>query len=334
MYNFIYKREGKVLLLKKVLYNSRPNPNLVAATKQKNNYSWYAILIVVFLLWGTFHPAIKVLSGDVEPFLLNFLRFLIVAIVLAPFALKNRIKVEKNDLIGISILGFIGIVLVGVIDVIGVSMSTALDNAILFNSWPLMVIILAPILLKETVSRRAMLGTLLGFIGIIIVVTNGEGLSEFMGSGNISGDLLILLAALCFGINAMYSKRYIEKYGGLQVTFYAVVAATFFLFIGTLASGQLGGALELSTQSIILILWIAVVTTALCRVVWFDSIAKIGLVETSAFFLIIPISGIITAHFFLNDPITLYTVVGTILILVGVYIVQVHRNHKVCEPHH
>ena len=216
MYNFIYKREGKVVLLKKVLYNSYPNPNLVAATKQKKNYSWYAILIVVFLLWGTFHPAIKVLSGDVEPFLLNFLRFLIVAIVLAPFALKNRIKVEKNDLIGISILGFVGIVLVGVIDVIGVSMSTALDNAILFNSWPLMVIILAPILLKETVSKRAMLGTLLGFIGIILVVTNGEGLSEFMDSGHITGDLLILVAALCFGINAMYSKRYIEKYGGWQ----------------------------------------------------------------------------------------------------------------------
>jgi len=45
------------------------------------------------------------------------------------------------------------------------------------------------------------------------------------------------------------------------------------------------------------------------------------------------ISGIITAHFFLNDPITLYTVVGTALILIGVYIVQVHKNQKVQVPH-
>ncbi len=300
----------------------------------KKNYSWYILLIVVFLLWGTFHPAIKVLSGNVAPVLLNFLRFLLVGIVLFPFAMKKKVKIDRNDLIGISILGFIGIVLVGVLDVIGVSMSTAMDNAILFNAWPLMVIILAPILLKQKVSRNAIIGTALGFIGILIVVTNGQGFSEFMASGHIVGDALILIAALGFGINAMYSKRYIEKYGGLQVTFYAVVAATIMLFIGTLATGELTQVTELSTESILLILWIAVVTTAFARVVWFDSIIKIGLVETSSFFLIIPISGIITSHIFLGDPITIFTVVGTVLILGGVYLVQIHRKHTLHEIHH
>ncbi len=295
---------------------------------QKNSISnnnifwWYIILLVTFVIWGTQHPPIKILSEKMGPVLFNFLRFTIAGLVLLPFVLRNRPKVEKNDFTKIFFLGCIGIVIFGLLNMVGVKLSTATNNAILLNSWPLFVVLIAPLLLKEKAIDKSLAGTMIGFVGIVLVITNGANISDLLKSQFFMGNLLIILSGLCIAVYSMFSKKYIEKYGGLNVTFYAIVSGSIVLFFLSLLSLEIFSLPKIDGNFLLLLLWIAIPTTALTWVIWFRSVDILGVVKTSSFFLLIPVSGVITSALFLGEEITLYTIVGTLLILFGIFLVQ------------
>lgn len=290
---------------------------------EKNNFHWYVFLIITFLVWGTQHPPIKVLSGEISPFLFNFLRFSIAGVVLLPFVMKNRVKVDKKDLMWISVLGLVGIYLFGVFNIFGVRMSTASNNAILLNSWPLLLVLIAPIFIREKITKKILAGTVIGFIGVVLVITKGVlSVDLLMRSEYFTGDVLILISALCITINSMFIKKYVDKYGGLTVTFYSVVAGTFALLLSSIIAGDIFSVNKIGFDAFLLILWVAIPTTALTWVIWYESIKRIGAVKTSSFFFLIPVSGVLTSYIFLNEELTVFTVAGTALILFGVYVVQ------------
>lgn len=290
---------------------------------QKDNLSiWYIILFATFIMWGTQHPPIKILSGEMSPVMFNLLRYFIAGLVLLPFVLKNRLKIAKNDLAKIFFLGFIGIFLFGVLNLLGVKLSTASNNAILLNSWPLLVVLIAPFLLKEKTTNKAAIGTIIGFIGIFLVTTNGTNISNLIKSEFFKGNLLIILSGLCIAVYSVFNKKYIGKYGGLNVTFYAIVSGSIVLLIFSLLSGEIFTMPKINTNSLLLLLWVAIPTTALTWVIWFRSIGRIGVVKTSSFFLLIPVSGVLSSALFLGEEITIYTAIGTLLILFGIFLAQ------------
>ncbi len=289
---------------------------------EKNNTYWYIILVITFLVWGTQHPPIKILSNEISPVLFNVLRYSIAVLALLPFILKSKVKIEKKDYAKIILLGFIGIFLYGMLNVAGVSMSTSTNNSILLNSWPLFIVLVAPAFLKEKVTKKAILGAILGFIGVVAIITNGNGIVEITSSKLFLGDILILLSAFCIAVYSIFSKKYIQKYGGLEVTFYTIAVGAILYLIFSLVTHDIFDITTVSLDSFLLMLWIAIPTTAVTYVIYFKSIDKIGLLKTSVFFFLIPVSGILTSHIFLNEELTVFTVVGTALILIGVYAVQ------------
>ncbi|MCK5332912.1 MAG: EamA family transporter, partial [Candidatus Aenigmarchaeota archaeon] len=201
-------------------------------------------------------------------------------------------------------------------------LSTATNNAILLNSWPLLVVFIAPILIREKVTKKAVFGTFIGLLGVVAVVTNGASMGDVVKTEYFMGNLLILLSGVCLAFYSMLGKKYVKKYGGLNVTFAAILVGTMMLFVLSLLSGDIFSLGKISLSSFLLLLWIAVPTTALTYVVWFKSIDRIGLVKTSSFFFIIPISGVVSSSVFLGELITKYTLIGIALILLGVYVVQ------------
>lgn len=288
----------------------------------KKNTKWLLLVILVFVVWGTQHPPIKILSESIPPFLLNFLRFLIAGVVLLPFVLKQKIVPAKRDLLKIFGLGIIGIALYGFFVVKGIKLSTSTNSAILINSNPLLIAILAPLLIKESMSAKKILGILIGFIGVLLVISNGLNVANIIQSEYFIGNLLLALSALCVAIYAIYNKTFIQKYNGLIVTFYAVLAGTTVLFLLSILNGEISYISDISINSFLLIAYVAIITTAFTWVVWFSAIKRIGVVSTSSFFFLIPISGILSSNLILKEPLTYFTLIGTILILSGIYVVQ------------
>jgi drug/metabolite transporter (DMT)-like permease len=287
----------------------------------RKTYRPYLILIFALVLFGSQHPATKIISADIEPFLFNFIRFFFAGLALAPFAMKGP-SVSKKDLLQISILGFFGIFLMSVISYIGLKLSTATNAVIFINVWPLFVAVLAPFLIKEKVKLKTVAGLIVGFLGVIIVLSNGMNFAELVHQDYFLGNMLILFAALCLAIFTMYNKKFVLKYGGLKVVFYSVCSGTVLLFLGSIVTGEISGLSQISIENWLITLWIAIPTTAIGWVIWFRSIDVIGLVKSSSFFLAIPVFGVIFSYLMLGEELSIYTFVGGLLILTGIYIVQ------------
>lgn len=289
---------------------------------EKKSINWYLILFLTMVVWGTQHPTLKILSGKINSGLFNTLRFFIAGLAMLPFVLKNKIKIEKQDLIKIFLLGFAGIFLFGMLNMVGIKLSTSINSAILVNSYPLMVVILAPLFVKEKVSKKMFVGAFIGFAGVIIVLGNGFEISSFLKSKFFIGNLLILLSALCVAIYSIFAKKYIKKYGGLEITFWTVLSGFILLFIYSLISGDFLEITNISFNTFLLILHVAIFTTALTWIVRFKSINKIGLIQTSAFMFLVPIFGILASNLILGEQITIFALVGTLFVLGGIYLAQ------------
>jgi drug/metabolite transporter (DMT)-like permease len=287
-----------------------------------NHIFWYIALFFTSALWGTLHPTLKFLSGQVPPELLNFLRYSVAMLVLLPLVAREKIVPQKKDLAAIFVLGFIGVFAYGILNTMGVNLSTATNNSVLVNSWPLMIVIIAPFVTKERVSWQSLLGMAIGCLGLLVVATNGFNFLLLFSSKYVLGNAIILSSSFCLALFSLFNKKYIEKYSGLAAIFYSLVAGAFCLFCSVLLVGQFGSVSALTPRTIGLILWLAIPTTALPWLVRFSAIKQIGLVKTSAFSLLIPIFGVLASSFFLHEPLTIFTLMGTFLVTIGIVLVQ------------
>ncbi|MBD3305101.1 EamA family transporter [candidate division KSB3 bacterium] len=284
---------------------------------------WNILIILTFVVWGTMHPPLKIVSDALPPLLVNLLRFSLALGVLTPFMLRqNRIPTIR-DLLKISALGIVGIALYGVLVVAGLHRSTAVNSSILLNTHPVIAAFVAPLLIQEKhLHRRGIVGIIVGFLGVTVVVTNGFHLGGVLDMKYLQGNLLLLLSALCLAVYAMCSKFFIPAYGSLVTTYFAVLAGTLMLLLSTLITGDIASLSQVSLTHFLCIGYIAIVVTAIAWVVWFKAIERIGVIRAETLFFLIPISGVITSAVFLDEPITGMTLAGAALILAGIYLVQ------------
>ncbi len=113
---------------------------------------------------------------------------------------------SKKDYFNMAFLGFLGAYLYYVLLYGAFALTTAQEGFILAYTWPILVLLLAFIILKERVTLRKILAILISFTGVIIIVTQGKVFS--LALTNLSGDILALLGAFIFALFSILGKRY------------------------------------------------------------------------------------------------------------------------------
>ena len=188
-------------------------------------------LFVIFLsLIGTGTAAImvsgiKLLSQDLNPFMIAFYRCLFGVIVMLPFMIYNYPEAWKTHNIKLQFVR-------SAINVYSmISWFTAIGTlqlekaaAIGFTT-PLFTTILAIIFLGEVVRIQRITALIVGFIGILVVIRPGYIPFE-------SGALWLLSAAITFSIVIIIVKKLTEKDSSLTTAFYQMafmVPPTFFI---------------------------------------------------------------------------------------------------------
>lgn len=283
---------------------------------------WYILIILTFLIWGTQHPCLKLLSDELPPLLINLVRFSMILLVLLPFVAAQKIVSTKRDVLKMAALGLLGIALYGFLVVSGLRRSTSINGSILLNTHPLIAAIVAPYLVKETFHLRGVFGIITGFAGMMLVILQGFQFQSVVDIRYLGGNLLLFLAAICLALYAVCSKFLVPRYGSLVTTFYAVLAGTVVLLAGAGVSGEIFQIGALSRKHLLLLVYVAVMTTALTWVVWFKAIQKLGVFKAEPLFFLLPVSGMLSARIFLGEQLSGISVVGIIFILTGIYMVQ------------
>lgn len=102
-----------------------------------------------------------------------------------------------------------------------------LEVLVLQYTWPIFVTILSVIILKEKVTLRILTATLIGFIGIVVVLSKGN-ISQ-INLSNLYLDLLVIMAGCIFGLFSVLSKKF--SFEPITFTAYCYLSGAFFSFI-------------------------------------------------------------------------------------------------------
>jgi S-adenosylmethionine uptake transporter len=89
---------------------------------------------------------------------------------------------------------------------------------------PLIALYLAAVLLKERIERSAILASLLGFAGVVVILT-GQAQAE-MGRDALLGSLSILVSAGLYGWNIILMRQQAQVAGPVEIAFFTALIMT------------------------------------------------------------------------------------------------------------
>lgn len=191
------------------------------------------------------------------------------------------------------------------------SKTTASEGFILAYTWPIMVLILSFIILKDKITIKKIAGIFISFFGIVIITTNGK-ITTFNFT-NLQGDILALSGAFVFALFSVLGKKFnFDK--TISVFIYFLSALIFIVPTILIFS-------KITFPSVNVWLWIiynGVFVNGISYIFWFKALEGGKTHIISNLLYLTPFISLIYISIFLDEKILISAVVGIIVIVVGV----------------
>lgn len=270
--------------------------------------------IIVGLIFGTSGILIRWIA-DVSEVAITFSRILIGFIAIAFFLLLSKEQIKVPDARDYKHFIFLGIsVGVGYLFVTFAMKKTLIANAsVLLNTSPIIVLLLAPLILKERISIKQAASILLVFIGASIIV----GIDKLsLNPQFIEGDLFALGDAFMYALYTVYSRKLSKKYSFGAITFWSFgIGALIALFNMFLFGGFTTTVPQASSIVYLIILGVAIsgVAVALYNI----SLEYLKAQITSTIVLLDPVSATFYGMIIFNEFPSTISIFGILLVLLG-----------------
>lgn len=276
------------------------------------------LALITVVIWATTFISSKILLKTFTPLEVMFYRFVIayflLLIIHPKFHKIESIKEESMFLLA----GITGGSLYFLTENTAVKISQVSNVSLILATAPIITALLAHFFTKgEKLSKNLFLGFIVAISGVFLVIFNGN----FMLKLNPLGDILALGAAISWSVYSITTKKFGSKYNPLYLTrkifFYALLTMIPFLFTSEF---NFDVNKILTFKSLSNLLFLGIVASSLCYVVWNFAVDKLGVIKTNNYIYLIPAITLIFSVLILNEKITLFSSLGAILIFLGVYI--------------
>lgn len=280
----------------------------------------YVLLALANLFWAGNWVIGRALRDAYAPLTLNFWRWLLAALILAPFALpllRGKWRLARRHFVLLLMLAATGGALFHSMVYIGLRSTTAVNAVLISASAPLFVMLWSWALEREATTGRQLLGMLLSFGGILVILGRGEAPMlqrlEFH-----PGDLWVLLAMPIFGLYSVLLKRVPGELRGSFLLFSMAVLTVPMLAAPSLLEHHDALAQPLAGAALLGVAYTALFASVLAFTCWNRSVAALGANVAGLSLPLMPAFGTILAMIFLGEELHLFHIAGIALILLGV----------------
>jgi drug/metabolite transporter (DMT)-like permease len=272
-------------------------------------------MLGTMLLWGVNISAAKVVVSAVSPAAFGVLRYSIATLVLGVllWRYEGSLRVRLRDLPRLGLVGGVGLGVYQLCFLAGISRISASLAALLLAVSPLLTAAVAALWYHEPLGRRSVAVLAFSFGGVALVVL-GAGPA---GRASWLGALLILGAALCVALSAVWSTGVLRAYSSLRVTAWMCVAGTaIFLPQGVPALLHTPAA-AWSPQVVAAALSVVIGGTILGNLAWNYAVQQIGATRTAVYTYMQPVVGVLIAVVALGERPGAAQALGGAIILLG-----------------
>lgn len=278
----------------------------------------HVMAIVLMFIWSLSYLSIKVVSEEVSPTLSAFYRFMLAAIILF-IILKVRFpeeKVLKVDRVKFALGGIFGVAIYFIFENYAVAYTSASNVAILIATIPVFTIFSQRVIYKEKLTYGKLFGATLSVVGIIIIIAS-KGRVSLLSKGSV-GDLMALGAVFAWVIYNMVCSSFKGHYKVITITTYEIMWGSLFLSPSLFFS-----PLQIpSTKVILNILFLSIFCSCIGYVMYVHCLKDLGATVITTYINLQPIMSLIAAGIILKEVVTVWQVVGCIVIIVGVTLVS------------
>ena len=283
----------------------------------------YAWLTLCVLVWGSNFVFGKMLVQDFSPALLTMLRLLFIVLFLIGLSSykKHFKRVNKSDLLAVFFLGVIGVFINQWSFFVGLQTADPTTSALILATTPILTSVLAAIFLKEKLTIRMLMGSIVAIIGIYFVVAKGN-----LSSLHIDKGLLwIVLTMITFAIMIIMTRLLSDRIDPLTITLYSNVVG---LIVSIPFAFLLDTPLQLSSKMSdwALLIGTAVVVHGIATLIWNNNIRHVDASKASILSNLEPFVAMIMGLILLYKPITGAEILGSLFIVGGVVLSTYQRK--------
>ena len=276
-------------------------------------------LVLVMIIWGSLGVFTR--SIPLSALSLAFLRaFIALPVLFVVMKMKKADKVNWQLLLPYLIsgvlLGFGWLTLF-----YGFKLTSISSAVIIYNMCPVYVMILAPLVLKETISKIQIAVICISFLGLFLIV--GHNLSEGYGY---MGLVLSAISGMLYATIVLINRSIKVRIDNQTATFVQILTAMIVLLPFVLMEGNISTVLQLDAMSVTYTVLLGVLHTGGAYTMFFSLYAHMKSIEIVSYSFLEPLFGILFSVIFIGETLTFVQIIGGILILGSTYIGEMLKN--------
>lgn len=292
----------------------------------------YVKLFLTMVFWGGTFISGRILAHEVSPFSAAFLRFATASVILLVvlYRRNGRLPAVPGHLfLPIVCLGLTGVFSYNVFFFKGLQSIGASRASVIIANNPVFIALLAALVFREPMGWVKSVGVLVSVSGAVIAISRGD-VTGLLSGGLGRGDLMIFACVASWVAFSLIGKSVVAHIPPLTAVSYAALVGAVLLFFPAAMDGMFQAVGNYTMVAWCNIVYLGVFGTALGFVWYYEGIERIGAARAGLFINFVPISAIVMAYFILDEAITGSLLVGTGLVLSGVYLTN--RSSKARAP--
>ena len=277
----------------------------------------WIFLVVLAMIWGSSFILIKRGLIGLNPFQVGSLRIVFAAVFLLIIGFKSLTKIPQNQWKYIALTSVFGTFIPVYLFSIAQTQIASSVSSILNSLTPLNTLILGIVVFRLEFKRTQIFGVFIGLIGTLLLIFNGAINNP---NQNYYYTILVVIASFCYATNVHLIKKYLSDIAPLSITtgnflvllFPALTVLYFSGFLDVVAVAKV-------QQSLLYIVVLGVVGTALANILFFKLIQNSSPVFATSVTYLIPVVAFFWGLLD-NEMLTPIQFVGAFIVLIGVYL--------------
>ena len=271
---------------------------------------------LTIFFWASAFAGIRAGLEDYSPGHVALIRMLIASAALVVYAVLVRMRLpEARDLPVILLCGFLAFTVYHVALSYGEVTVTAGPASLLVNTAPIFTALLATAFLGERLRMIGWFGLAVSFSGATLI-----GIGEGEGFSIAPGAFIILIAAVSVSIYLVIQKPYLQKYGALNFTSYAIWAGTLFTLV--FLPGLAGEVRAAPPDATLALVYLGIFPTAIAYVTYAYAFTRLSASRGVSFLYLVGPVAFLIAWIWLGEVPGVLSFVGGAIVLLGVIIVN------------
>ncbi|KJD36100.1 multidrug transporter [Tamlana sedimentorum] len=282
----------------------------------------------IYVIWGSTYLLNKIAVTQLPPFKIASIRFISASIIIFIIAkiLKLDISITKKQLKNTIIAGFLFLTFGNGVVVWALKFVDSGFTALEISAQPLVVLILMRIFQKKKISAMSYIGVALGFIGIYLLVSQKQIISQ---ENQITGMIMIFVCMISWAYGSLFVGKAELPKNSFVNTAYQMLFGGLMLLILSICFGETWTAPST---------WNTNVTWSLIGLIIFGStiaftafnylLKEVSPEKVATSTYVNPIIALILGWWVLNETITVQSVIAAVILLTGVYFINTKRKFK------